>query len=140
VYVIGYVVRSCMHADAKPINCDRTLSRLFRVRTPFSQCCRYPIRFPEYMTAPAASLVKLPIPSYESAARLGYLGRYSALRRRELAPERASSSAATGTLGLGAMILALGMGVTKIFGVARDKKLLEPLADDPAVPDSVVGW
>jgi D-arabinose 1-dehydrogenase-like Zn-dependent alcohol dehydrogenase len=86
--------------------------------------------FAEYMTAPASSLVKLPDSvSYESAARLGYLGTaYSALRK---AGARAGTSVivsgATGTLGLGAVILALGMGVTKIFGVARDKKLLERL-------------
>ena len=86
--------------------------------------------FAEYMTAPASSLVKLPgAVSYEAAARLGYLGTaYSALRK---AGARAGTSViisgATGTLGLGAVILALGMGVTKIFGIARDKKLLERL-------------
>ena len=117
----------------QPINCD---AYAFLGYFGFGPRCiqvlvDYPYAgFAEYMTAPATSLVKLPSSvSYEAAARLGYLGTaYSALRK---AGARAGTSVivsgATGTLGLGAVILALGKGVTKIFGIARDKKLLERL-------------
>ena len=84
--------------------------------------------FAEYMTAPASSLVKLPDSvSYEAAARTGYLGTaYSALRKAGArSGQTVIISGATGTLGLGAVLLALGMGVTKIFAVARNKDLLE---------------
>jgi D-arabinose 1-dehydrogenase-like Zn-dependent alcohol dehydrogenase len=117
----------------QPINCDAyTFLGYFGFGPRSSQVfVDFPYAgFAEYMTAPASSLVKLPESvSYESAARLGYLGTaYSALRK---AGARAGTSVivsgATGTLGLGAVILALGMGVTRIFGVARDKTLLERL-------------
>lgn len=86
--------------------------------------------FAEYMTAPASSLVKLPSQmSFEQAARMGYLGTaYSALRKAGAgAGQSILISGATGTLGLGAVLLALGMGATKIFGVARNRVLLERL-------------
>jgi threonine dehydrogenase-like Zn-dependent dehydrogenase len=86
--------------------------------------------FAEYMTAPATSLVKLPAAmSYEEGARLGYLGTaYSALRKAGArAGQSVLVSGATGTLGLGTVLLALGMGATKIFGVARNRELLERL-------------
>lgn len=84
--------------------------------------------FAEYMTAPAASLVKLPASvSFEAAARFGYLGTaYSALRKAGAgAGQSVLVSGASGTLGLGAVLLALGMGATKVFGVARNRELLE---------------
>jgi alcohol dehydrogenase len=82
----------------QPINCDAyTFLGYFGFGPRSSQVfVDYPYAgFAEYMTAPASSLVKLPASvSYESAARLGYLGTaYSALRKAGLAPERASSSA-----------------------------------------------
>ncbi|NRP90692.1 alcohol dehydrogenase [Ensifer adhaerens] len=84
--------------------------------------------FAEYMTAPASSLVKVPNKvSYEVAARMGYLGTaYSALRKAGArSGQTVIISGATGTLGLGAVLLALGMGVTKLFAVARNEALLE---------------
>nr|WP_315458043.1 zinc-binding dehydrogenase [uncultured Sphingorhabdus sp.] len=84
--------------------------------------------FAEYMTAPASALVKLPASvSFEAGARFGYLGTaYSALRKAgTCAGTSVIVSGATGTLGLGAVLLALAMGATKVFGVARNKELLE---------------
>lgn len=82
----------------------------------------------EYMTAPADSLVNLPdCVSFETAARWGYLGTgYGALRR---AGASASTTllinGVTGTLGVGVALLALAMGVRRIFGTGRKKHLLE---------------
>jgi alcohol dehydrogenase len=84
--------------------------------------------FAEYMTAPALSVVKLPdAMPFEAAARLGYLGTaYSALRKAGVrAGQSVLISGATGTLGLGAVLLALAMGATKVFGLARNTELLE---------------
>lgn len=91
--------------------------------------------FAQYMTAPASSIVKLPDSmSYEEAARLGYLGTaYSGLRKAGVrAGQSVLINGATGTLGLGAVLLALGMGATKVFAVARNEDLLaEVKALDP---------
>jgi alcohol dehydrogenase len=82
----------------------------------------------DYMTAPVSSLVQLPPSiSFEAGARFGYIGTaYSALRKAQ-AGHGASVivTGASGTLGLPAVLLALGMGVGKIFAVARDAALLE---------------
>lgn len=82
----------------------------------------------EYMTAPADGLVVLPDSvSFEQGCRFGYLGTaYSALKKAgTCAGQSVLISGATGTLGLGAVLLALGMGATRIFGIARDRELLE---------------
>lgn len=84
--------------------------------------------FCEYMTSPANGLVKLPESiSFEQGCRFGYLGTaYSALRKAGVcAGQSVLISGATGTLGLGAVMLALAMGATKIFGIARNRQLLE---------------
>lgn len=84
--------------------------------------------FCEFMKAPADGLVILPESiSFEQACRFGYLGTsYSALKKAGAA---AGTSVlihgGTGTLGLGAVLNALGMGATKVFAVARDRELLE---------------
>lgn len=82
------------------------------------------------MTAPAANLVKLPADSisFEQGARFGYLGTaYSALRKAEFSPgQTVLIDGATGTLGLGAVILALAMGAARIFATGRNT-LLEKL-------------
>jgi threonine dehydrogenase-like Zn-dependent dehydrogenase len=81
----------------------------------------------DYLTAPASSLVRLaPSISFEAGARFGYLGTaYAALRKAD-AGSGASViiTGATGTLGVPAVLLALGMGVGKIFAVARNPVLL----------------
>jgi alcohol dehydrogenase len=84
--------------------------------------------FAEYMTAPQSALVTLPpAVSYEAAARFGYLGTaYAGLRKAGVrAGQSVLISGATGTLGLGAVLLALAMGATRIFAIARNRALLE---------------
>lgn len=92
--------------------------------------------FSQYATAPASGLVKLPEQvSFEAAARFGYLGTaYSGLRKAGVGPGRTVLvNGASGTLGLGAVLLARAMGATSILGVARNRELLERVrAIDPA--------
>src|SRR3546814_11700549 len=80
------------------------------------------------MIAPANSIVVLPDNiSFQEAARFGYLGTaYSALRKGRAGPNVATLiNGGSGTLGLGAVLLALAMGVTKILAVARNPEVLE---------------
>ncbi len=82
----------------------------------------------QYMTAPASGLVKLPEAiSFSQGCRFGYLGTaYSALRKAGVCSgQSVLISGASGTLGLGAVLLALAMGATKIFAMARNQELLE---------------
>jgi alcohol dehydrogenase len=82
----------------------------------------------EYMAAPQYALVKLPDNvSDEQAARFGYLGTaYAGLRKAGLGPGKTVLiNGITGTLGLGAALLALAMGATRILGTARNPALLE---------------
>jgi alcohol dehydrogenase len=81
----------------------------------------------EYMIAPQHNLVRLPERvSYEEAARFGYIGTaYAALRKANAGPGKTLLiNGLTGTLGLGATLIALGRGVTRILGTARDRKRL----------------
>lgn len=82
----------------------------------------------EYLIAPASSLVRLPDSiSFEEGARFGYLGTaYAALRKAKAGPETSVIiTGASGTLGVGAVLLALAMGVPRIFAIARNAKVLE---------------
>lgn len=82
----------------------------------------------EYMTAPQYALVKLPPAiSFEQAARFGYLGTaYAGLRKGGLAPGKTVLiNGISRTLGLGAALLALAMGATRVLGTARNPALLE---------------
>jgi alcohol dehydrogenase len=84
--------------------------------------------FGEYLTAPVKNLVKLPEGiSFEQAARFGYLGTaYSALRKAHFkAGQTVLINGVSGTLGLGACLLALAMGAARIFGTGRNVDLLE---------------
>jgi alcohol dehydrogenase len=84
--------------------------------------------FGEYLVAPASNLVKLPASvSFEQGARFGYLGTaYSALRKAQLvAGGTVLIDGVTGTLGLGAALLALAMGATRVFGTGRNEQLLQ---------------
>ena len=81
----------------------------------------------EYITAPQHNLVQIPDNlSFEKAARFGYLGTaYAALRKAGAGPGRTILvNGTTGVLGLGAVLIALGLGVTRILGVARDRERL----------------
>lgn len=92
----------------------------------------------EYLTAPQRNLVKLPeAVSFEEGARFGYLGTaFSALRKAGAGPgTTVLIDGISGTLGLGACLIALSLGVTHIFGTGRDEALL---ADVKAIaPDRI---
>ncbi len=82
----------------------------------------------QFITAPAAALVKLPdTVSFEAAARLGYFGTaYSAMRKIGVGPgQTLLINGISGQLGLNAALLALAMGSTKILGTGRNQKLLD---------------
>ncbi|GAB3390010.1 alcohol dehydrogenase catalytic domain-containing protein [Azotobacter armeniacus] len=86
----------------------------------------------EYMPAPQYSLVKLPdCMSFETAARLGYLGTaYRALLKANVGPSSTILiNGISGTLGLGALALALAMGVRKVLGTARNEALFQRVKD-----------
>jgi D-arabinose 1-dehydrogenase-like Zn-dependent alcohol dehydrogenase len=91
----------------------------------------YPIGgLSEYMVAPASAIVKVPDNmSFDQAARLGYLGTaYSALKKVDAGPgDTILVNGISGTLGIGAAIFGLAMGVNKILGTGRDKGLLEEI-------------
>lgn len=84
--------------------------------------------FAEYKAAPQANLVHLPENvSFEQAARFGYLGTaYAALEKGDAGPgDTLLINGITGTLGLGACLIALGRGVTRIIGTARNRALMD---------------
>jgi D-arabinose 1-dehydrogenase-like Zn-dependent alcohol dehydrogenase len=84
--------------------------------------------FCEFITAPQHNLVPIAADvSFEEAARFGYIGTaYAAVRKAGAAPGRTILiNGVTGTLGLGATLVALGRGVTRILGAARDVPRLE---------------
>jgi len=84
----------------------------------------------EFMVAPASSIVTIPDNvTYEQASRFGYLGTsYAALCHAKAGPRTSVLiNGGTGTLGIGAAMLALAMGVPKILAVARNKDLLAEL-------------
>jgi len=83
--------------------------------------------FGEYMTAEPNRLVKLPERvSFNQAARFGYLGTsFSGLRFGGVnAGTWLGINGVTGTLGVGATLLALAMGATRILGFGRNREIL----------------
>ena len=73
--------------------------------------------FSEFMTASPQRLVKLPTEiSFDQAARLGYIGTsFAALRAGGVgAGSVIAINGITGTLGVGATLLALGMGLALV--------------------------
>src|SRR5262249_16978211 len=84
----------------------------------------------ECLTAAPRRLVKLPAQvTFELGARFGYLGTsFAALRRGGAgAGSWIAIHGITGTLGVGAVLLALAMGVTRILGWARNRDVLAQL-------------
>ncbi len=82
----------------------------------------------EYLTAPQRNLVHLPDSvSFEEGARFGYLATsYSALRKTGAGPgTTVLIDGISGTLGLGACLNALALGVTRILGTGRNQSLLD---------------
>ena len=123
--------RACRSGE--PLNCTAYTFRgyfgfgpdsekLFRAY-PYGGLC-------EYLLAPANTLVALPgSVTWEQAARFGYLGTaYAGVRKTRTGPgDTLLINGITGTLGLGAALIALGRGVTRILGTARDSARLARL-------------
>ncbi|MFD2055781.1 alcohol dehydrogenase catalytic domain-containing protein [Mesorhizobium calcicola] len=86
--------------------------------------------FAQFMRAPQNAIVKIPDNmTFPQATRVGYLGTaYSALKKLGgLTGKSLIINGATGTLGVGAVMFALAMGISKVYAVARGKPLLERL-------------
>jgi alcohol dehydrogenase len=84
----------------------------------------------EYITAAPDSLIKLPPKvTFEQGARFGYLcTSFAALRRGGVgAGSWLAINGVTGTLGVGAVMLALAMGATRILGWGRNTPVLKRL-------------
>ena len=120
--------RSCR--ENKPLTCNNLTFQGYFGFGPESQkqFDAYPYGgFAEYKLAPQANLVHLPASvSFEQAARFGYLGTaYAALEKGGAGPgDTLYINGITGTLGLGACLIALGRGVTRIIGTARNRQLM----------------
>lgn len=104
---------------------------------------RYPYGgFSEFMTASPSRLVHLPASvTFDQAARFGYLGTsFSGLRFGGVgAGSWVAINGITGTLGVGATLLALAMGATRILGIGRNREILNQLkALAPARVDTLV--
>jgi alcohol dehydrogenase len=86
--------------------------------------------FSEYITASPQRLVHLPQQvTFDQAARFGYLGTsFAALRLGQVGGGSwIAINGITGTLGVGATLLALGMGATRILGFGRNRDVLARL-------------
>lgn len=86
--------------------------------------------FAEYIKAPSYNIVPLPDDfATEQAVRLGYLGTaYRGLKRAGVHyGSTVIINGATGTVGTGAVLLALAMGAIKVIAVANKKDRLEKL-------------
>ncbi len=82
----------------------------------------------EYSVAPQQTLVRIPDNvTFEQAARFGYLGTaYAGLRKAGAGPDTSVLiDGISGTLGLGAALIALARGVPRIYGTGRNRALLE---------------
>ncbi|MBF4996493.1 zinc-binding dehydrogenase [Nocardia sp. BSTN01] len=93
---------------------------------------RYPGGLAEHMLAPAYALVRLPDNlDFNTAARFGYLGTmYSALKKAGAGPGRSILvNGISGTLGVSAALLAPAMGLTTLYGTARNRELLDAVAE-----------
>ena len=111
---------------------------------------RYPYGgFAEFMTAAPGRLVYLPDSvTFDQAARFGYLGTsFSGLRFGQVgAGSTVAINGVTGTLGVGATLLALGMGATRVLGLGRNRDLLAQVnalaparVDTMALGDAPIG-
>jgi alcohol dehydrogenase len=132
--------RSCAYCRAgTPLLCTSLALRGYfgysRNALPLME--RYPYGgFSEFVTAAADSLVPLADSvSLERAARFGYMGTaYAALERAGMrAGQWVMVNGGTGTLGVGAVLIALGMGASRVLATGRNTQLLDRLAAlDPA--------
>jgi alcohol dehydrogenase len=92
------------------------------------QLADYPFGgFSECITASPQRLVHLPDEvSFDAAARFGYLGTsFAALRCAHVGGGSVIAiNGVTGTLGVGAALLALGLGARRILGLGRNREVL----------------
>lgn len=136
----GVGCNDCRHCHAgQPTLCDAyTFTGYFGFGAGSREVfARYPhAGYGEYMTAHAGALVPLPDSvGFVEASRFGYLGTaYSGLLKSGLRPSGSLLVlGASGTLGVGAVLLALAMGAARVYAVARNPEALEKLvALDPA--------
>src|SRR5262245_22753753 len=95
------------------------------------QLARYPFGgFSEYLTAAPQRLVILSDKvTFDQAARFGYIGTsFAALRGGNVgAGTWLAINGMTGTLGVAAALLGLGMGATRIIGFGRNRAVLDRL-------------
>lgn len=139
----GRFCGACHHCSSgKPQACEHwTLGGYFGYnQKSLEMFARYPYGgFGEFMLAPQAQVIKIPDKmSFVQGSRLGYLGTaYAALKKcGPLMGKTLIINGATGTLGLGATLFALAMGVAKIYAVARGETLLKRLK--AIAPDRIV--
>ncbi|MCD7037266.1 alcohol dehydrogenase [Pseudomonas syringae] len=132
----GRYCGSCRACQAgEPVSCDSfVLNGYFGLGKNGAQMFEdYPYGgLCEYMPAPQYSLVRLPdAVDFETATRLGYLGTaYRGLIRANAGPGKTLLiNGITGTLGLGAVAVALALGVKKILGTARNKDFFQKVQD-----------
>ena len=128
----GHACGSCRHCrDGNVMNCR---SYTFRGYFGFGPGSRdifadYPYGgFSEYLTAPTYSLVHLPAAvSYEAAARFGYIGTaYAGILKADVGGgSTILIDGISGTLGLGACLVALALGIPRILGTGRNQALLD---------------
>ena len=105
--------------------------------------------FAEYMVTDPNRLVKLPgAVNFDHAARFGYLGTsFAALRLGGVgAGSWVAINGVTGTLGVGAALLCLAMGATRILGIGRNAQVLAQVKslapariDTMAIGDQPIG-
>ncbi len=97
--------------------------------------------FAQYIKAPSHNIVLLPDSfPFEHAVRLGYLGTaFHALKRADVHyGSTVLINGATGTVGTGAVLLALAMGASKIIAVANKKDRLEKIRQiNPAIIETI---
>jgi alcohol dehydrogenase len=120
---------SCrMCRSGQPLDCpDFTFQGYFGRSQAIMQAYPYG-GFCQFITAPEDALVRLPDNvSFEAAARLGYLGTcYAAMKKLGVGPGQTFLvNGISGQLGLGAAMLALAMGATRILGTGRNVALLK---------------
>ncbi len=120
--------RACRAND--PLNCVNYAFKGYFGFGPHSQKLfdAYPhAGLAQFTCAPQQTLVQLPDNvSFEQAARFGYLGTaYAGLRKANASPgTTVLIDGITGTLGLGAALIALACGVPHIYGTGRNADLL----------------
>lgn len=130
--------RACRNDDS--INCaSYVLAGYFGYSpTAMGLLDRYQGGLAEYMVAPTYALVKIPdCLSFNAAARFGYLGTmFSALRKAGAGPGKSVLiNGISGTLGVGAALLAPAMGLTRVYGTGRNRSLLDQV--DKLAPNRI---